>query len=197
MKFDKNQFISDYMTVGMYVFNASEIMDQIEIDRFSTVTMKYEDNCFHAEGHEHHNPYQQKSIELLRKDLSSFILRDFRHEIVFDFYCTEVGESVRDWHNDAEYNLAGQNASVNCFFDDTSTESGGRFEMKPYSKNEFQKAEESHLEIVYPKKFDIVIFNQNRNFLHRAFPSTDLRRMVSFGCLFGDFNHILPNFSTI
>lgn len=195
MNFDKDQFIADYLTKGMYVINAADILSKIDIDRFKPVTVQYEDNCFHAEGHEHHNEYQEQAIKQLILDLKQFVLKDFDHDLVFDFFAPEVNLNVRKWHGDPEYNMEGQNTSVNCFFDDTGPDIGGCFEMIPYSPN--PRNDDPRITLVYPKQYDIIIFNQNRNFLHKATPSTQPRRMLSFGCKLKDFNQIMPSFMEV
>lgn len=195
MQFDKDQFFTDYLTRGMYVFNAAEILRKIDIDRFKAVTVQHEDGCFHAEGHEYHENYQEQAIKQLMKDLSEIVLKDFQHDLVFDFFAPEVNMNVRKWHGDPEYNMPNQNTSVNCFFDDTGPEIGGCFEMVPYTP-ELHGTDTNNgdprIAIAYPKKYDIIIFNQNRTFIHKATASKNPRRMLSFGCTLKDFNSIIP-----
>lgn len=193
MTFDASQFVADYMTVGGYCFDASDIMAKIDIDKFRPAGVEYPDGCFHAEGYEHYDDFQSSTIEKLRNDISTTILKDMVHELVFDFLAFSVNMNVRNWHNDAQYNMEDQNTSINCFFDDCSPEVGGCFEMIPYTTDLKPVHPESTK--FYPKKNSIIIFNQNRNFFHRALPSINPRRMISFGCTLKEFNSLLPNFS--
>lgn len=193
-EFSPDEFMAEFFTKGFYCFNASSIMKDIEINRFETVKVQHDDECFHAEGFEFHSNYQQLTIEQLQREISRKYLIHFQHALQFDFYSEACNEHVRFWHSDAQYAMPGQNATVNCFFDHTSEVMGGRFDMMPYSGDYIGTSKDaSHVASVYPEKFSIIIFNQNRNFLHKAVPSIALRRMVSFACTLTDINPILEN----
>lgn len=188
-----DHFMEDYFTKGFYVFSGELYLRQIPIDYFKVVKEKHEDNCFHAEGHEFHSLQQTTAIEMLKLAISSeWLSKIDNHATSFDFYTDSVNDHVRKFHSDAEYNMAGQNATVNCFFDDMGPDVGGSFQMRPYTKEE---PIWPVVECYFPKKYDIVIFNQNRNFQHRAEPATVKRRMLSYACAFANINPILPNFT--
>jgi hypothetical protein len=194
--FNPDEFLGDYFTKGFYVFDATTIMRGIEIQRFEPVKVKHDDNCFHAEGHEFHSDYMRLTIEQLQRDIRR-VLHMFPHTSTFDFYAEEVNDHVQNWHSDAQYALPGQNATINCFFDNTSEAQGGRFDMASYSAdiigtNKYPGMFTS----IYPQRYDIIIFNQNRNFLHKAVKNKTRRRMVSFACEFADINPILPNWQS-
>lgn len=191
--FDPDEFLGDYFTKGFYAFDATTIMNDIEIQRFEPVKVVHEDNCFHAEGHEFHSDYMRLSIEQLQRDIRR-ILHMFPHKSTFDFYAEAVNDHVQNWHSDAQYALPGQNATINCFFDSTSEDVGGRFDMAAYSAEIIgTKNLPGVFTSIYPQRYEILIFNQNRNFLHKAVKNKVPRRMVSFACEFDDINPILPN----
>lgn len=191
--FDPDEFLGDYLTKGFYSFSAKKLLQAIEIQRFETVKVKHDDNCFHAEGHEFHSEYMRLSIEQLGRELGR-ILKDTPGELQFDFYTDSVNDHVQMWHSDAQYAMPGQNATVNCFFSNTNESIGGRFDMAPYSADIIgTKKLPGYFTSIYPQCYDIVIFNQNRNFLHKAIPSVLPRRMVSFACTLENINPLLPN----
>ncbi|YP_009212928.1 hypothetical protein AVU38_gp079 [Ralstonia phage RSL2] len=191
--FNSTDFLGDYLTKGFYSFSAKHLMAPIEIQRFEVVTVKHEDNCFHAEGHEFHNDYMRLSIEQLGRDLRRW-LHEVPVELTFDFFAESVNDHVQHWHSDAQYAMPEQNATINCFFDNTSETLGGRFDMAPYSADIIgTKKLPGYFTSIYPQAYDVIIFNQNRNFLHKAVPSVAKRRMVSFAATFADINPLLPN----
>lgn len=190
---DIDQFLTDYMTRGFYCFNAAPLLSGIEIDRFEAVTVKHEDNCFHAEGHEFHNEYMAAEIEQLRLSLTRLFV-EWSATLQFDFYSEAVNEQVQLWHNDAQYAQPDQNATINCFFDRCAPDIGGAFEMSEYKSVLLgTKNEDPHSSIWYPQQYDVLVFNQNRNFLHKARPSTQKRRLISFATTFANINPLLPN----
>lgn len=195
MKFNNDQFICDYITKGAYCFDASDIMAKINIDAFKPAEAVHPDGCFHAEGFDEHSNYQENAIEQLSADISSTYLKEMNHVLVFDFLAFAVNQNVQKWHNDAQYNMEDQNTSVNCFFDDTAPYLGGCFEIMQWSPQ--PRDDDPNIHCIYPKKNSIIIFNQNRNFIHKATPSINPRRMVSFGCTLKDINPLVPNFSVI
>lgn len=192
--FNADEFIGDYLTKGFYYFDAHAVMRDIEYRRLEPVTVKHDDGCFHAEGHEFHSEYMRLTIEQLQREIRRKYLTDFDCKLQFDFFTDHVNDHVQSWHSDAQYALPGQNATINCFFDNTSELLGGRFDMMAYDKEYFgTKKLPGYFTSIYPQRYQIVIFNQNRNFLHKAVPSVCARRMVSFACEIADINPILPN----
>lgn len=193
--FDVDQCLADFFTKGFYVFSAEAAMCTIPIDKFKVVTEKHPDNCFHAEGHEFHSELQTRNIMVLRANLTALWLSKIaEHELIFDFYSDKCNDHVVNFHSDAQYAHPGQNATVNCFFDDMSPEVGGRFDMAPYRADLLWTSDGvPGMSSVYPKKFDVIIFNQNRNFMHKVIPASVTRRMISFACVLKDINPLHPN----
>lgn len=195
--FNADAFLGDYFTKGFYYFDAHAIMADIEYWRLKPVTVKHDDNCFHAEGHEFHDEYMRLTIEQLQREIRRVYLKDFECKLQFDFFTDHVNDHVQNWHSDAQYALPGQNATINCFFDNTSEFLGGRFDMMAFDPEYLGKnALPGNFTSIYPQRCQIVIFNQNRNFLHKAIPSKTARRMVSYACEFAHINPILPNWQS-
>ena len=193
--FNADDALAEYFTRGWYRFTAEAIMSQIPIDSFKVVTEKHPDNCFHAEGFEFHSAHQAAYITAFQNALKELYLDKLDEcDLVFDFFTDSVNGHVQKFHSDAQYAMPGQNATVNCFFDSMNPIVGGEFRMTPYT-DDLEMREALSLGM-YPQKFDIFIFNQNRNFLHRATKATVPRRMLSFACAFKSINPIHPNFTT-
>lgn len=201
MSFSGDEFMTEYLTNGFYCFNAKEILSQVCLNVFSEIDKSYPDLIVPENGFEFNldeivNSFpisqDRKSILDLQVVISNKILKDFSHILKFDVLSYHVCKDVQAWHNDAELSFEGQNASINCFFDDMGEDVGGAFIMQPYSDNPGN--EFLNISSVYPKKYDVIILNQNRNWLHRVQPSTKFRRLVSYACRFDDFNPIVKGF---
>ena len=194
--FDPTDFYCDFFGKGTYMFDATDLLKSISIDQYKEINVAYTDGCFHAEGFEHHPELQAKEIEDLRHRLMNFLGAELgRIELIFDFMAFAVNMNVRKWHNDAQYTLPDQNASVNCFFDDMSPEVGGEFQVQPF--NTEPSTDPDMVSTFHPKKFSVIIINQNRNFMHRAGPATVPRRMISFGCAMRDINPLLMEYPSV
>lgn len=179
--FEADMFMAGYLGLGSYCFDGSAVLEDCDIDRIL------------REGSE-----SQYAIDVTEALAEKIRLNYFAGEktiIKFDFANASTYGNIEKWHSDAEYIFPGQNATINCFFDDTSPETGGQFEITPYSQSLFgTKTHSDAATITFPKKFSIIVFNQNRNWLHKVVPSTQPRRMLSFAAQFCEFNHVVPNF---
>jgi hypothetical protein len=191
---NSSAFLADFLTKGFHCFNAADFLQLCPIEKFQTVTVKHADNCFHAEGHEFHNEIMTSAIKGLMSILTGSVLYEFDASLAFDFFADKPNDHVVKFHSDAQYAMPGQNATINCFFDDTDETTGGRFDMSPYREDIFGKSDDvPGMASVYPKMYDIIIFNQNRNFLHKVTSANSRRRMISFACTFHDINPLHPN----
>lgn len=115
----------------------------------------------------------QHSIMMLRMRLEELFLKSVPGTFVQNhFLGFGANTDIKPWHNDYGSAFAGHNVTINCFFDDTSEETGGAFEIKHAERDEVRQ--------IYPKKNTIIIFNQNKEWLHRVTPSNRLRRVISF-----------------
>jgi hypothetical protein len=183
MKFNSTDLLSGYFSTGMYCFDAGDILQNVAIDKLLEAELTKGDETLQAQEKQ---AKQALGLQDLKLCLSQ-LLSEFEHELAYDFMTSFVNENVQKWHVDTQYVLPHQNTTVNCFFDDTSIELGGSFSMQPWSATPF--AEGPKVTTVYPKKNQIIIFNQNRNFIHRAGANLVPRRMISFAC---DLKHINP-----
>lgn len=106
--------------------------------------------------------------EILSKSIPGFLIQN--HFLGFG-----ASASVKQWRNNYGTAFATHNVTVDCYFDDTSEETGGAFEIKHSEQGEIRR--------FYPKKNTIIIFNQNKEWLHRVTPSSCLRRVISYVAL--------------
>jgi len=91
-------------------------------------------------------------------------------------YDSILDEESLEWHNDSHENENKKYLTANCFFDNCSPEVGGFFDIKSIIMNDFKR--------VYPKKNNIIIFNQDTNFVHRAGRSKKNRRLIELAFFF-------------
>lgn len=179
--FNPSEFMAGYLGLGSYCFDASSILPQIDVDRILT------------EGQDSAVTKEQ-TADLAELIKTCYFEPEFPLSVQFDFANKETYGNIEKWHSDAEYIFPGQNATINCFFDDTSEEVGGRFDICQYRPELLgTKTDVEDMYSTYPKKFTIIVFNQNRNWLHKVVPSKAPRRMISFAAQFHDFNPVLPN----
>lgn len=179
--FDPDAFMGAYLGVGAYNFDATEILADLDISLYADAKDGSEElHVFH-------------SILLARLQANYF--RGFDTSMALDFISKNCYGNVEKWHSDAEYVLPGQNATINCFFDDTGPEIGGRFDICQYREGIIGTNQDvPDMCSIYPKKHSIIVFNQNRNWLHKAVGSKNERRMASVACVFREFNAVHPNF---
>lgn len=195
MSFCEDTFLSEYFVNGAYCFNAKSILEKVDIDTFKAIVVDRNNDRFLAETFEGYPPHQAAQIEQLRQDIIEKIFGNYALELIFDFMGFEVNQNVRKWHGDTEYSLPKQNASINCFFDSMSAAVGGEFQVQPYRPVPTNDA--SDIATFYPQKYDIIVINQNRNFMHRAGPASITRRMISFGAAFTEMNEVLPDYPVV
>lgn len=193
MKFDESEFLVNYLTKGYYHFNASSALKSFDLGAF--LPMKSGDRRFESNTplarYEHYNWYQRHQLRQLAINVGNAYFSSFNHKFHFNDMWSTVGMNVGGWHNDLMLAWPGFNTSFNCYFDDTSEETGGQFQSHPYQD---VIPEDSLLtEGAYPKALDIIVINQNTNFVHRVSHSDKQRRMISFAAAFYDFNPVLGN----
>lgn len=180
-RFDYADFMAGYMGVGAYMFDASEVFKTIDIENYTDLPA--------GDG-------QLLNLELrIRRILFENFFLEQETIMHLDFISKNCYGNVEKWHSDAEYVMPGQNATVNCFFDDTGEEIGGRFDIIQYRDGILGTTNDVEgMASFYPKKFSVICFNQNRNWLHKAVGSKNQRRMVSMATRFFGFNEVYPNF---
>lgn len=180
-KYDTSSMIADYLSVGAYCFDASEVLAKYDVDTIM--------------GKDERGDEVLAFAAAVSADIQKTFFSDVETIMKFDFINKNSYGNIEKWHSDAEFIFPGQNATINLFFDDTSPEVGGRFDIAPYRCDLMGGKEHDELmHSFFPKKNHIIIFNQNRTWLHKVIPSTADRRMVSFAAQFPHFNHVQPHF---
>ena len=120
--FNPSEFMAGYLGLGSYCFDASSILPQIDVDRIL------------AEGSD--SAFAKKETDALVELIKTcYFEPEFPLTVKFDFANKETYGNIEKWHSDAEYIFPGQNATINCFFDDTSEEVGGRFDICQYRED--------------------------------------------------------------
>lgn len=179
--YKSDDLMAQYMALGSYCFDGSAVLSMYDVNKIIEL-----------------GPDSEEAKDLtneLAMMLQQCYLSDFKTKIEFDFANKQTYGNIEKWHSDAEYIFPGQNATINCFFDNTSEEVGGRFDITGYDPDLLgTKTEVPGAHSTYPKKYSILVFNQNRTWLHKVVPSTAPRRMLSFAAQFTEFNRVIPNF---
>lgn len=175
------EFMAAYLSEGAYCFNAAQVLSILDLSEFTMDEVRTKEWTENAE----------RLIPLIIQNY----LGEFAATLKYDFTCGHTNGNVRKWHSDAEYVIPKQNATINCFYDDTNEETGGRFDITPYRDGLIgTMREDVQMCSIYPKKHSIIIFNQNRNWLHKATEVKGRRGMISIACAFHDFNPCYENF---
>lgn len=134
-------------------------------------------------------PYDLRHL----RELGTQIERMLNHldvGVVLDFHFLgfAVNPDIHPWHNDKGSKFAGQNMTVNCYYDDTNETIGGGLHMRRKGSSEFTG--------IFPKKFDIIAFNQTADWEHRVSPSNHLRRVISFAAM-SSYEWALTNYEPL
>lgn len=191
MTFDIGNFIAEYSVNGVYRFSGENVLESFDLDAF--LPIKTGDYNFSTtdpeERYIHYTAHQTMLIKSLIDNISETYFSDLNHEIRFNDMWSSVGENVHGWHNDLMRAWPGFNSSINCYFDTSDKTTGGQLQLHP--AEEFISDNSDMLTSIYPKKYDIIILNQNTNFVHRVTAGKHQRRMFSLACGFFDFNPIL------
>lgn len=187
--FNFDEFLTDYLTKGFYRFNASDVLSEFPTYLFEPI--KTIDRTFKTgdpkERLSFYSDLQKHVLTSLCMGIQVRYFNDLRMDMHFSDMWSRVGENVLGWHSDFAGNPPGFNSSLNCYFDDSSEETGGLLQFHPAS--DIIPEDSPFIHSVYPKKYDIVVLNQHPNFMHRVSPCNTERRMMSFVCAFLDFNH--------
>lgn len=84
-----------------------------------------------------------------------------------------VDDDAKEWHND---HCEGSDVAFLMYFHDLNEETGGGLQIT--------NIESEHIETVWPKKYDIVMFEQGLKWKHRVVPLTKIpsdRTVINFG----------------
>lgn len=178
----------DFYTKGMFAFDGSDILSDVllrplvELDkRFPDGSLSSDTGCANYER----NSTDDIVIAALRERLIQIGLPLVPETLKFHFLEYRTNPDVFKWHNDNGSHFADHNVTINCFFDNTSEESGGRFDVLSFNPHvdtgiAGSSNDQEQMASLYPKKFTIVVFNQNPEYLHKVTPAKNLRRMISY-----------------
>lgn len=196
-QFNSDEMLDQYLSVGGYRWNASDILKDFDYESFLPLNRPYG-------AHEHMNAaiklqgYSLKQINQIRElthRISTTYLSDYRHHIFYhDFYDTVYPASM-NWHFDIDSILGwhGYNAIINVYFEDCCPEKEDiAVTFAPYEAAYEGTQADLQTEMVYVKKNDIVLINQSKHFLHRVTGNHQKRPIMMFCVSFMDFHADLP-----
>lgn len=191
---DIGEFFTDYLTKGHYRFNAAEVLSQFDLKIFGEI--KKVDATFDTEDpEERYKAYNMKQAIQLR-ELSKWISRryfkELNHELRFNDMWSTANPYTYSWHNDTLRCWPGFNSNVNCYFDEMDPSIGGALQMHPTVEDYDTILDDSPMiSETFPQKYDIIIINQNSNWLHRVRHTDHKRLMLSFSAGFFDINPVI------
>lgn len=183
-EFTLTDFYLEFETNGILAFDGTDIMHDLYFQRLSELDKVFPTG--ELIGDDTHLEYvdcpnDPPMLEKLRLRLLSRGIPVQLNSLKHHFYEYRTNEDVLKWHNDNGSKFKDHNITINCFLDDVKPETGGRFDVCRYSDDINRMTHDSpDMWSIYPKKYTIVIFNQSREFLHKATHTTHLRRMVSY-----------------
>lgn len=189
---DVGEFITEYLTKGFFRFNANEVLSNFDLRAFGKI--KKTDTTFYTqhpkERYTGYTDLQEALLKQLLRDLSEMYFHELKHELRFSDMWSSANPNTYEWHNDTLRCWPGFNSSVNCYFDSTDLETGGSLQMHP---NTYAEIEDNSRDIneVYPQQFDVIVINQNSNWMHRVLHTEQPRRMLAFAGAFFDFNPVI------
>lgn len=191
IQFDISTFLADYLTKGFYRFNAVDVLAKFNIDLF--MPMKTGDHTFKttlaSERYSFYSEKQKQELYKLKDLLLEHYFAHFNCDLRFNDMWSTVGENVTGWHSDRMNCWPGFNSSVNCYFDDSTPETGGQLQLSTIELRSPERGGPTRIvESAYPEKFDVIVINQGIDFLHQVTPSKAQRRMISHAAAFYDFN---------
>ena len=192
---DVTHFYFDFLTKGYAVFDGTDILKDVAFRPFLELESKFPTGVFNEDRYEvEFKPTAQdkEQLAVIASLINASQIFTPGDLVKYHFLDYRVNQDVHRWHNDAANCFEQHNATVNCFFDDMSEETGGRFDVMRYRRDIAQTTmDHPDMSSVYPKKFMIIVFNQNRNFMHKVQSTMHLRRMMSFAAGFLNFNQIV------
>uniref|UniRef100_A0AAU7PFQ8 2OG-Fe(II) oxygenase n=1 Tax=Burkholderia phage vB_BgluM-SURPRISE13 TaxID=3159457 RepID=A0AAU7PFQ8_9VIRU len=191
---DIGEFFTDYLTKGHYRFNAAEVLSQFDLKLFGEI--KKVDATFDTEDPEerykNYTMFQSAELRALRDELSEKYFKELNHELRFNDMWSTANPYTYSWHNDTLRCWPGFNSNVNCYFDDMDASIGGALQMHPTVEDYDTIMDDSPMiSETFPKKFDIIVINQNSNWLHRVRHTDHPRLMLSFSAAFFDINPVI------
>lgn len=181
--FDMTQFYLHFYTKGLVAFDGTEILKDIRLR--SLVEL---DSLFPDGDLSNHHSYLKYIRNIDDDRVLSELMNRIRglgmpvdgDSLKFHFVEYRTNSDVLKWHNDNGSHFADHNVTINCFFDDTEEATGGRFDVSQWESTVWGATSDHPLMwSIYPKKFTIVVFNQNPDFLHKVQHTNKLRRMIS------------------
>lgn len=195
--FNSDELLADYLGKGGYHFNAEEVLKDFDYQCFLPRNRPYAEpeHLNMAMRLDEFNLYQINQLRDLQHRISTKYLSEFRHHIFYHDFYDVVYPTSQNWHYDIEdvLNWKGYNAVFNCYFEDCVPENNDiAVTFNPFDKELEGTTKDTGSEMVYVKKFDMVLINQTRRFLHRVTGIQQRRPILMFCVSFLDFYADLP-----
>lgn len=196
-KFDPSDLLADFLGKGGYHFNAEEVLKDFDYQSFLPRNRAYAEpeHLNSAMRLDEFSLDQINQLRRLQHAISEKYLAHLRHHIFYHDFYDIVYPTSQNWHYDIEdvLDFRGYNANLNCYFEDCFEERGDTgVTFAPFDKDLEGSRRDIGSEMVYVKKFDIVLINQTRRFLHRVTSDQQRRPILMFCISFMDLFADLP-----
>lgn len=183
-QFDLTDFYLEFFEKGIVVFDGTSVLKDFHLSSLQKLEQMFPDYSLATDvgcPNYDRNAHDDIAINKLMADLLKLDLPVDPDSIKFHFLEYRTNPDVYRWHNDNGSNFKGHNVTINCFFDDAFENTGGRFDVSDkVDDTPNNTADTASMHSFYPKKFSIVVFNQNPEWKHKVTHSSRLRRMISF-----------------
>lgn len=171
---NKQIILNDFFSNGLGVVNDPEIFELIEpiISKQNYVSDNISEYCLIAEENDELIDFLEKTSELIYEKYLSVIFR--KKELIYSSLWKGVDKDAMVWHNDY---CEGADLAFLCYFHTMTPETGGALQLHDTEKPD-------DIITVYPKKYDIVLFNQHLRWEHRVTPLKEVpteRTVMNFG----------------
>jgi len=197
-KFNKENFLTEYYTNGFYRFDAREVLENFDIEKFGKFPdVLQEDKYYAGDGLKGFDVERQTMLIDLRERLREAYFYDLNVELDFYSALDKAEGNSNEWHNDLIDLLdlpefQGHVSVINCYFDDVNSKTGGKllYHRTIPDRNEWKKNwldSDPGTVSTYINKFDCIIFNHTLDFIHKVQPTEFRRRILFYFVKFKDF----------
>ena len=167
------KLLSDYFLNGIGRVNDPSLFSKVEeiLDSIVFKTDGVSEYCLMAEKTEQlNNALEETGNDIFNKYMS--VVFNY-NDLVYTSLWKGVDDDAKLWHNDY---CEGSDLAFLLYFHDLNEETGGGLQITNIQTNQ--------IETVWPKKYDVVMFEQHQNWRHRVIPLTKIpldRTVMNFG----------------
>lgn len=167
------KLLSGFFLNGIGCVNDPSLFTRVEeiLDNVVFKTDGISEYCLMAEKtKELNDALEETGEDIFKKYMSSVFSYN---DLIYTSLWKGLDDDAKEWHNDYR---EGSDLAFLMYFHDLNEETGGGLQITNTKTN--------NIETVWPKKYDIVMFEQRLNWKHRVIPLTKIpsdRTVMNFG----------------